>query len=111
MSVATATPSYTVVEDWDKLPPGWRFVEATAVAVDRKDRVYVFNRGEHPVMVFDRDGGFVRSWGEGIFKRAHGITMGPDDTVWLTDDGNHTIRQFTLEGKLLLTIGTADRPA
>lgn len=111
MSVASATLSYTVVEGWEKLPPGWRFVEATAVAVDRKDNVHVFNRGEHPVVIFDRNGSFLRSWGEGTFKRAHGITMGPDDTVWLTDDGNHTIRQFTLEGKLLLTIGTADRPA
>jgi hypothetical protein len=81
------------------------------VAVDSKDHVYVFTRGEHPMIVFDRDGNFLRSWGEGLFKRAHGITIGPDDEVWLTDDGNHTIRKFTPEGKLLLIIGDPDKPA
>ena len=111
MAVTDATLHYTVLDGWGKLPDGWRFVEATAVAVDRKDNVYVFNRGEHPVIVFDREGRFLRSWGEGHFTRAHGITLGPDDSLWLTDDGSHTIRQFTSEGKLLLRIGTADRPA
>jgi DNA-binding beta-propeller fold protein YncE len=111
MTVAQETLTYRVLDEWGTLPDGLRYVEATAVAVDSKDRVYVFNRGEHPVIVFDRDGRFLRSWGEGLFSRAHGITIGPDDSLWLTDDGNHTIRQFTPEGKLLLTIGAAGRPA
>jgi DNA-binding beta-propeller fold protein YncE len=111
MTVASDTLRYTVVEGWGKLPDGWRFVEATAVAVDGKDNVHVYNRGEHPVIVFDRDGSFLRSWGEGLTSRAHGITIGPDDSVWLTDDGNHTVRKFTADGRLLLTLGEADRPA
>jgi len=104
-------PAFAVLEGWGRLPEGWRYVEAAGVAVDSKDNVYVFNRGEHPVIVFDREGNFLRSWGEGLVGRAHGITIGPDDLVWLTDDGNHTIRQFTPEGKLLLTIGDPDKPA
>jgi DNA-binding beta-propeller fold protein YncE len=79
--------------------------------VDAADDVWVFNRGEHPVIVFDRDGNFKRSWGEGQIRRAHGITIGPDETVWLTDDLHHTVRQFTKEGKLLLTIGNPDTPS
>ena len=55
---------YRVVEDWAKLPDGWEFRDVAAVAVDSKDQVYVFNRGEHPVIVFDREGNFLRSWGE-----------------------------------------------
>ena len=110
-SVGAEALRYAVVEGWGKLPDGWRYVEATSVAVDGKDRVYVYNRGEHPVIVFDRDGNCLRSWGEGQTVRAHGVTIGPDDSVWLTDDGAHTIRQFTPEGKLLLTIGTHDAPA
>ena len=104
-------PAFEVLEGWGRLPEGWRYVEAAGVAVDSKDNVYVFNRGEHPVIVFDREGNFLRSWGEGLVGRAHGITIGPDDLVWLTDDGNHTIRQFTPEGELLLTIGDPDKPA
>jgi DNA-binding beta-propeller fold protein YncE len=111
MAATADTLRYTVVEGWGKLPDDWRYVEATSVGVDRKDNVYVFNRGQHPVIVFDRDGNFLRSWGEGLVRRAHGITIGPDDSIWLTDDGNHTVRQFTPEGKLLLTIGTPDKPA
>jgi DNA-binding beta-propeller fold protein YncE len=102
---------YRPVEGWGRLPEGWSFVEATSVAVDAKDNVWVFNRGEHPVIVFDRHGTFLRSWGEGIIRRAHGIMIGPDDAVWLTDDLHHTTRQFTPDGKLLLTIGDPDTPA
>ncbi|MBI2555000.1 MAG: hypothetical protein HYV92_11460 [Candidatus Rokubacteria bacterium] len=104
-------PAFRALEGRGRLPEGWRYVEAAGVAVDSKDHVYVFNRGEHPVIVFDREGNFLRSWGEGLVGRAHGITIGPDDEVWLTDDGNHTIRKFTSEGKLLLTIGDPDKPA
>ena len=103
--------NYRPVEGWGRLPEGWSFVEATSVAVDAKDNVHVFNRGEHPVIVFDRDGKFLRSWGEGVFRRAHGITIGPDGTMWLTDDLHHTVRQFTPEGKLLLTLGDPDKPS
>ena len=53
----------------------------------------------------------LRTWGEGIFKRAHGIHMGPDDTIYLTDDDDHTVRKCTLEGKVLLTIGVPGKPA
>src|SRR6476619_7305961 len=60
---------YRVVENWAKLPDGWEFKDVAAVAVDSKDRVYVFNRGEHPMIVFDREGNFIRSWGEGLPAR------------------------------------------
>src|SRR3989454_11023770 len=103
--------NYRPVAGWGRLPEGWSYVEATSVAVDAADNVYVFNRGAHPVIVFDRDGNFLRSWGEGIFRRPHGITIGPDDTLWLTDDLHHTIRQFTAAGNLRLTIGDPDTPS
>ena len=77
---------YRVVENWAKLPPGWEFRDVAAVAVDSKDRVYVFNRGQHPMIVFDQDGNFLRSWGEGLFSRAHGIDIDSDeifDWPWL----------------------------
>src|SRR5260370_11862710 len=102
--------TYEPVVNWAKLPPGWSFKEIGAVGTDRNDNVYVFNRGEHPLIVFDRNGNFFRSWGEGLFVRAHGLHVGPDDTLWLTDDGDHTVRQCTLEGKVLLTLGIPGKP-
>jgi sugar lactone lactonase YvrE len=111
VTVGTGAYSYEVVEDWAKLPSGWSFKEIGAVGVDRHDNVYVFNRGEHPMIVFDREGNFLRSWGEGVFPRAHGLQMGPDDTIWLTDDGDHSVKQCTLDGKVLMTLGIPGRPS
>ena len=103
--------NFEPIERWGTLPEGWRYVECAGVAVDKKDNVFVFTRGEHPVIVFDRDGRFLRSWGEGWVRRAHAVTIDADETVWLTDDLHHTVRKFTPDGKLLLTIGDPDKPS
>src|SRR5215475_5081938 len=110
-TVGSGVYTHEPVENWAKLPPGWSFKEIGGVGVDRHDNVFVFNRGEHPMIVFDCDGNFLRSFGEGMFPRAHGVFMPPDDTIWLTDDGDHTVRQCTLEGKVLLTLGISGKPA
>ena len=102
---------YEADEHWAKLPEGWSWPEATAVATDSRGRVFIFNRSEHPVIVFDRDGAFLNSWGEGLFTRPHGITIGPDDAVYCTDDLGHTIRKFTPDGTLLMTLGTPCQPS
>jgi DNA-binding beta-propeller fold protein YncE len=103
--------TYEVILNWAKLPEGWSFHEVADVAVDSKDRVYVFNRGEHPMMVFNREGKFLSSWGEGMFKRPHGVTLGPDDSLYCVDDGDHTVRKCTLDGKVLMTLGTPGQAA
>ena len=98
-------------EDWGNLPEGWTYKEATAVAVDSKDNVYVFNRGTQPMVVFDRDGNFLRAWGGDIFTLAHGVSVGPDDSIYCADSGDHTVRKMSPEGEVLLTLGTKDEPA
>jgi streptogramin lyase len=97
--------------NWGNLPEGWTYKEATAVDVDSKDRVYVFNRGTTPVIVFDSKGDVVDTWGNGIFKNPHGITVGPDDQIFCVDNGDNTVRKFTSDGKLLMTIGTSGKEA
>lgn len=103
--------TYEVQTNWAKLPKGWSFLEVVDVGVDHRDRVYVFNRGQHPLLVFDRDGNLLNAWGEGMFQRPHGLTVGPGNTIYLVDDGAHIVQQFTLEGKLLMTIGTPGQGA
>lgn len=102
---------YRVAEDWAKLPEDWEFKDVAAVACDRKDRVYVFNRGAHPMIVFDREGNFLRSWGEGQYPRAHGLHIDAEDNLYLTDDGGHFVRKCTPEGKVLLELGVPGQPA
>src|SRR3984893_7541330 len=111
MIVGTGKFRYRVNADWAKLPAGWSFKEVGGVGVDSKDNVYVFNRGEHPMMVFDHEGNFLRSWGEGQYPRAHGVHMAPDDTMFLTDDGGHFVRKVTLDGKVLLELSVPGKPA
>ena len=98
-------------DDWGNLPNGWTYKEGTAVAVDSKDNVYVFNRGTHHMIVFDQEGEVIRTWEDGVFTNPHGITIGPDDSVFCVDSGDHTVRKFTPEGELLMTLGEAGKPS
>lgn len=105
--------TYEALPAWQKLPSGVTLKETPGVAVNSRDEVYAITRNtDHPVMVFDRDGNFRRSFGKGIFsERTHGVFVGPDDSVYCADDGTHTITKFSPDGKLLMTIGTPRQPA
>ena len=103
--------SFEVEENWAKIPDEIVLGDCAAVGVDSKDNVYAFNRGDHPIAVFDKDGNLLRTWGEGVFTRPHGVHVAPDDTIWLTDDGDHTVRHCTLDGRVLMTIGVPGKPA
>ena len=106
---------YEELADWGELPDGWQFKDVVDIAVDAQDRVYVFNRGGHPVIIFEQDGRFVGSWGDGLFTRAHGLTIVPDDAhgevLYCVDDMGHWLGKFTLDGELLMQIGTRDQGA
>ncbi len=99
---------YEVVEGWGQIP---QLGLASGVACDSQDRVYVFNRSPNPAMlVYERDGRFIGAWGENLFKTPHGIWISPDDEIYTTDTEDHTVRKFSLSGKLLQTWGTVDEP-
>ena len=101
---------YKVESSWEVVPEGYEWREVAGVITDSNDNVYVFNRSDHPMQVFDKGGNFLRSWGENIFTNAHGISLGPDNTIYCTDDGDHSVRQCTLDGKVILTIGMPGNP-
>ena len=100
----------TTGANWGNLPAGANYKEATSVAVDSQDNVYVFNRGTHPMVVYDSEGNLLRTWGHGIFATPHGVSVGPDDSVYCIDSGDSTVRKFTPEGELLMTLGTPHEP-
>src|SRR5260370_1150848 len=90
---------YRPVVGWGRLPDTWSFVEATSVAVDGRDNVYVFNRGGHPVIVFDREGTFVRAWG----TDAEGL-------IYVADRENHRVQIFDGRGQYLGQLNNLHRP-
>ena len=59
MIVGEGSFRYELVEGWEQIPNGWSHGDVAGVATDSQDRVYVANRGEHPVIVYDRDGRFL----------------------------------------------------
>ena len=65
----------------------------------------MFNRGEKPILVFDKDGTFLRSWGDKLFDTAHGLRIDADGNIWTTDLGHHTVVKFDPKGNVLLTLG------
>jgi streptogramin lyase len=83
--------------------------DVAGVAVNSKDEVHVLTRSPHPVLVFDRKGRFLRSWGEGVFSTTHGIHIGPDDCVYIVDSGDSTVRKFSPTGELLFQLGQPSR--
>ncbi len=91
---------------WPAKPRDFVWGHVPGIAVDGKDRVYVFTRAEPPVQVYDASGKFLRGWGTGHIKNAHHIKIDPQGHVWTTDVGNHVVEKYTPEGKLLLSLGT-----
>jgi hypothetical protein len=105
MIVGDGAHRYEVVEGWEQLPNGWSHGDVAGVATDSQDRVYVFNRSEHPVIIYDRDGTFLDTWGDlATYPRPHGITI-VDDIVYLVDATDQTVRKCSLDGEILLTLG------
>ncbi len=115
VSIGSGRYRYRFQRDWAKLPRWWNFGETnqpgpprTSVkgAVAANGDVYTLCRGAHPVMVFDADGRFITSWGEGEFSSfVHGMTIDPAGRVWIADSGLHTVTQHEPDGTLLRTLG------
>ena len=110
MTFGTGSYSYSVHENWWTLPDGWTFGWIPAVACDSQDRVFVYSRSEHPLVIFDRDGNFLDSWGEDVFKDAHGIYIDAEDNVYCTERETHCIFKLNRHGELMMTIGTPGQP-
>ena len=99
-------------DDWAKIPEGYEFNEVAGVSVDGDDNVYVFVRGPHPMLKFDKNGNFIKSWGEGFYGgRAHGVHVGPDGFVYVVENTRHAIDKWTRDGELVWTLGTPNQPA
>ena len=100
---------FEIVKDWVKLPEGWSFGHVVGVDVDENDNVYVLNRGEHPIIIFDKDGKFLKSWGEGEMTAGHGLHI-EGNVAYITDYKEHIVSKYTLDGRLLKTWGTRGVP-
>ena len=79
---------YELDEGWGKLPEGYEFHQVAGVAVDGNDRVYVFNRSTHKLLVFDREGDLLAVWDQ-TFVNPHGAHVDHKGNVYLVDQDTH----------------------
>src|SRR5437667_151785 len=123
------TPQLRVDPAWPKpLPNRWLMGQASGVAVDAQDHVWVLQRPRTlteepsslccvpapPVLEFDPAGNLLQAWGgpgQGYDWPAveHGIFVDYQGHVWIGGNGDrdHQLLKLTRDGKLLLQIGRA----
>jgi DNA-binding beta-propeller fold protein YncE len=96
--------TYKLIQDWAKLPEGESFGVVSSLATDSEDRVYVFQRKDPPIVIFDPDGNYLGAWGHGVITLPHGFSI-VDDIVYLTDREDSVCLKYTLDGKPLQILG------
>src|SRR5437773_658765 len=97
---------YVAVANPIPVPAGTNMGAAASLAFDSKGHLFVLSRGAQPLTEFDADGKFIRSFGEGLFTRSHGLRIDRDDNIWATDVGGHVVYKLSPQGQVLLTLGT-----
>ena len=94
----TGKYTYEPVRDFFKLPEGQSFGLVSRVAADGRDRSYVFQRKDPPVVIFDREGKYLGAWGSGEVTDPHGLKI-VGDVVYTTDRSDSVAKSFSLDGK------------
>lgn len=103
---------FDVLPEWEQLPAGMNHDDVVGVCVDSRDRLFMLTRRESRVLVYDRDGTCLDHWGEGLLtERTHGLTVAPDDTVYVVDEGAHVVYHTDDRGEVLGVIGQRGQPS
>jgi peptidylamidoglycolate lyase len=121
-AVADSNRSYSIVSNWPDVQNNFSMGQATGVAVDSHNHVFIFHRAsrewvepfpienisEHTIFMFDGATGELKnSWGGGLFIMPHGLSVDKENNVWVTDVGSQQIHKFSHDGELVLSIGEA----
>ena len=88
------------------LPAGFENISVASVAINSKGHIFVFERAPIPLFEFDQNGKYLRSFGEGLVTRSHGLRIDPEDNLWITDVTDNTVIKLSPEGQVLMTLGT-----
>ena len=124
-----ADNEYRLVESWPKYPEGMNFEMGSGIAVDDDGIIYLFTRdlehwaahplamsakmGKSSISMFDRDGNYLGIWGPsdepGFALGAHTLYI-IDGDFWVVDRDGHTVKKYTKEGELKVTLGTFAEP-
>src|SRR5258708_18265769 len=135
---AGGVPKVEVDRSWPKVPAKWKLGDASSMAIDAQDNVWVLHRprtlkpeqasmAAPPVIVCDAAGNYIKAWG-GAGKgyewpeREHGIHIDYKGFVWLGGNSCPTnglpglkpvaddqLLKFTQDGKFVKQIGHSNQ--
>lgn len=108
--VVLADRRYRVERPWGVLPVGMQLRSVSQLAVDSRGRVYVLQRGNPPIFVFEPSGSLHATWGSDQIVDGHGIFISADDRVFVVDRDAHQVLIFDTEGTLTGTLGERHSP-
>ena len=83
--------------------PG-QFQVPHAIAIDRASRVFVADRANHRIQIFDQDGKFILQWTR--IRSPDYILMSADNRVWVADGVTNKFLKYALNGSLEYSWGT-----
>src|SRR5207247_899319 len=99
---------------------------ARSIAVDGKGSVIIFRGSEPSVLIYDRAGQLQKAWNvpdgknidlasikaerlrtgqEALYPDAHSVDIDREGFLWLTERSRHIIYKYTMDGKLIMTLG------
>ncbi len=96
------------------IPPRWRSTAtdcSTCCSVARSQTGPRFCGKADPILVVNRDGKILRSWGKGMYKIPHSIRIDPRGNVWTVDASSSMVYKFTPKGEKLMEISVGGQPA
>ncbi len=130
-------PIFEVDPAWPKVPAKWKLGDASSIAIDAQDNVWVLHRprtlkpdliaqAAPPVIAFDAAGNFLKAWGgagSGFDwpEREHGIYIDNKGFVWLGGNNcaegglpglkpvaDDALLKFTQDGRFVMQIGRSN---
>ena len=104
--------AYKLDVEWAKWPDYLVGCPVAGGCCDKDDNIWVTTRwNDHPVLMLDKDGNFVKEIGKGLFSNLHGIYVTPSGTLLCADaSSHHVVREITTDGELVRDFGTFDVP-
>jgi sugar lactone lactonase YvrE len=80
----------TFIKTWGKKGTGPGEMDGPhTLAMDSKGRLFLGDRGNNRIQIFDQDGNFIDQWAQ--FSRPSGIFIDKDDTIYVADSESESV--------------------
>jgi len=111
-SLIDAAPTLKATRTEIELAPILPIGRVPAVSGDKDGNLYIIQRDPaiDAIIVTNKEGTVLRSFGKGLFEYAHSVRLDPDGNVWAVDAKTSMIYKFSPTGEVLLAISVGDIP-